>query len=135
MELCPNFCIKVFGKKNGLWEWFKILHRNKIELIQYREMFLQYIYLAELNNKKNTTASTEIILGYRNVAAEINFRISLKQFNFFLQYKILHKYFRRKQNVSAERNFKKSQIENWFSVCQRNFWWNANFYERSMAQN
>ena len=75
-------------------------------------MFLQYIYLAELNNKKNTTASTEIILGYRNVAAEINFRISLKQFNFFLQYKILHKYFRRKQNVSAERNFKKSQIEN-----------------------
>ena len=103
MELCPNFCIKVFGKKNGLWEWFKILHRNKIELIQYREMFLQYIYLAELNNKKSKTASTEIILGYRNVA--------------------------------AERNFRKSQKEKWFSVCQRNSWRNANFYERSMAQN
>ena len=70
MELHTDFSRNVFGKKKGFWEELTILQRRwKIQLIQYREMFLQFKYLTEINNKQNGTASTEIFLGWKNVDA------------------------------------------------------------------
>ena len=85
-------CIQT-GKNKSFWEEFKILHRNKIELIGTVHMLLQYKYITELNNRKNRTDSQEIILVYRNVAAGINFRISKKQFNLSLKYKFSEEIF------------------------------------------
>ena len=66
-------------RRRGSEKSLQYLTEIKIELIQYGEIFLQYKYITELNNKKNTTASTEIILGWRHYAAEVNFSISRKQ--------------------------------------------------------
>jgi hypothetical protein len=50
-------------RRRGSEKSLQYLTEIKIELIQYGEIFLQYKYITELNNKKNRTASTEIILG------------------------------------------------------------------------
>ena len=54
-------CIQT-GKNKSFWEEFKILDRNKIELIGTVQMFLKYKYITELNNKKIRIDYPEIIL-------------------------------------------------------------------------
>ena len=76
MELHSNFCSNVFeeGKKASEknLQYFKEIKLN----LYSTEKCLYDTNTSQNNNNSNGTASIEMILGWRNVAAEINLSIS-----------------------------------------------------------